>query len=67
MADISIHDLRPTGADLFDGQESYLQELSDPEFNIHGGVSPTIILSIIICPALVAIEIGVTASEFCIQ
>jgi hypothetical protein len=41
MATISIHDLRPTGADLFDSSESYLQELSDVELSgTNGGTSP---------------------------
>jgi hypothetical protein len=67
MADISIYDLRPTGTDLFDGQESYLQELSDPELNIHGGLSPTIILSIVVCPSLAAAAYGVYKSALCIK
>jgi hypothetical protein len=41
MATISIRDLRPAGADLFDGSESYLQELSDIELlGTNGGSSP---------------------------
>jgi hypothetical protein len=41
MTTISIHDLRPTGADLFDSSESYLQELSDTELSeTNGGSSP---------------------------
>jgi hypothetical protein len=31
MANITISNLRPAGVDLFDGSESYLQDLSDME------------------------------------
>ena len=31
MAKIAISELRPAGADLFDGSESFLQELTDAE------------------------------------
>ncbi|MGB7444062.1 MAG: hypothetical protein WA919_23600 [Coleofasciculaceae cyanobacterium] len=33
MSKIKIHDLRPTGADLFDDSESFLNELSNDELN----------------------------------
>jgi hypothetical protein len=43
MAAISIKNLRPSGADLFDGSESYLQELTDNELEgTKGAVSPVI-------------------------
>jgi lactobin A/cerein 7B family class IIb bacteriocin len=43
MALISISNLRPSGADLFDGSESYLQELTDNELEgTNGGISPVI-------------------------
>jgi hypothetical protein len=41
MATIAICDLHPTGADLFNSSESYLQELSDIELSeTNGGSSP---------------------------
>ncbi|WP_309734066.1 hypothetical protein [Chamaesiphon sp. OTE_75_metabat_556] len=41
MAVISISNLRPTGADLFDSSESYLQDLTDIELeNTVGGSTP---------------------------
>jgi hypothetical protein len=45
MAVISISNLRPTGADLFDSSESYLQDLTDTELNgsIGGGTPLTLI------------------------
>jgi hypothetical protein len=43
MANISITDLRPTGAELFDGHENYFQELSEVEFDSTiGGMMMTI-------------------------
>jgi hypothetical protein len=33
MAKITISELRPAGVDLFDGSESFLQELTDTELN----------------------------------
>jgi hypothetical protein len=46
MANISIIDLRPAGADLFDSSESYLQEISDMEFSgTNGGITPVIFLA----------------------
>jgi hypothetical protein len=42
MAKITISELRPAGADLFDGCESFLQELTDTELNgTKGGGTPT--------------------------
>ena len=44
MAKIAISELRPAGADLFDGSESFLQELTDTELNgTKGGGTPTIV------------------------
>lgn len=37
MATIKIHDLNPTGSQLFSDSESYLNELTDDEININGG------------------------------
>jgi lactobin A/cerein 7B family class IIb bacteriocin len=43
MALISISNLRPSGADLFDGSESYLQDLNDNELvETNGGITPSI-------------------------
>lgn len=44
MAVISISSLCPTGVDLFEGCESYLQELTDAELEgTTGGVSITLL------------------------
>ncbi|WP_414620017.1 class IIb bacteriocin, lactobin A/cerein 7B family [Calothrix sp. CCY 0018] len=41
MAKIAISELRPAGAELFDGSESFLQELTDNELNAtKGGLTP---------------------------
>jgi lactobin A/cerein 7B family class IIb bacteriocin len=46
MANITIPNLRPAGADLFDSSESYLQELSDMELvDTNGGLSPVVIFT----------------------
>ncbi len=37
MAIIKISELRPTGSELFQDSESYLNELSDREMSIFGG------------------------------
>ncbi|EFA73820.1 hypothetical protein CRD_01030 [Raphidiopsis brookii D9] len=37
MANITISDLRPAGADLFSDSESYLNELTGSEINLMGG------------------------------
>jgi hypothetical protein len=47
MANILIYDLRPTGSDLFDSSESYLQEISDFELSeTNGGISPLVAFAI---------------------
>jgi hypothetical protein len=41
MALITVSNLRPSGLDLFDSSESYLQELSDAELEgTNGGATP---------------------------
>jgi bacteriocin-like protein len=45
MATIAISELRPAGADLFDGSESYLQELTDTELNQTKGGLTSLILT----------------------
>jgi len=41
MANITISDLRPAGADLFSDSESYLDDLSEGQISsTHGGSSP---------------------------
>ena len=48
MAKIAISELRPAGAELFDGSESFLQELTDTELNgTKGGGTPFAILTTI--------------------
>ncbi|MEO1375384.1 MAG: hypothetical protein AAFW70_13890 [Cyanobacteria bacterium J06635_10] len=37
MAKITISELRPAGAELFEGSESYLQELTDTELDATNG------------------------------
>ncbi|HBB33686.1 MAG TPA: hypothetical protein DDZ80_29370 [Cyanobacteria bacterium UBA8803] len=39
MANIAISNLSPSGSDLFDDSESYLQELSEQELNLQGGAA----------------------------
>ena len=43
MAQITISELRPAGADLFGGSESFMMELSDDELGITGGATPVAI------------------------
>jgi hypothetical protein len=38
MANITIFDLRPVGADLFCDSENYLSELTEEENNLMGGI-----------------------------
>jgi len=48
MANIAISNLSPSGFDLFNDSESYLQELSEQELSVQGGlmITPTITLTI---------------------
>jgi hypothetical protein len=48
MANITISDLRPAGADLFSDSESYLNELSDSELNTTKGGAGAIITFMIV-------------------
>jgi hypothetical protein len=46
MAKITISELRPAGVELFDGSESYLQELTDTELNgTKGGITPVVFVA----------------------
>jgi hypothetical protein len=48
MAVITVSNLRPSGLDLFDSSESYLQELSDTELEgTKGGVTPVFVAGFI--------------------
>lgn len=38
MADITINDLKTTGAEFFADSESFMSEITDEEFNISGGL-----------------------------
>ncbi|MBD2676198.1 MULTISPECIES: hypothetical protein [Nostoc] len=38
MATIKIHDLSPAGSELFQDSESFLNELTDEELGVHGGL-----------------------------
>ncbi|WP_189523354.1 hypothetical protein [Nostoc sp. PA-18-2419] len=41
MANIAISNLRPAGADLFDGSESFMNDLTDSELDMtKGGLTP---------------------------
>jgi lactobin A/cerein 7B family class IIb bacteriocin len=57
MANITISNLRPAGADLFDSSESYLQELSDMELvDTNGGISPVAVAYVLGVAAGIAIS-----------
>ncbi len=48
MASIKISDLRPSGFDLFEDSESFLEELNDENMGIiNGGMTPTILFVMI--------------------
>jgi hypothetical protein len=55
MGTISIHDLRPTGADLFDDSESYIQDLGVESSTIIGGLPIGSAGSSVICATLFTI------------
>ncbi|WP_017318970.1 hypothetical protein [Mastigocladopsis repens] len=38
MANIKLNDLRPVGSDFFADNESYLNELTDNELGVTGGI-----------------------------
>jgi len=59
MASIKISDLRPAGANLFSDSESYLNDLSEEELGINGGMTPTTIV------ITIAITVAVTCSPGC--
>jgi hypothetical protein len=65
MANIKIHDIRPTGADLFNSSESYLQDLSDVELlETNGGSSPfCITLAVGFTIGLVLSAIGISVAD----
>ncbi|OPH10523.1 hypothetical protein [Cylindrospermopsis raciborskii] len=59
MANITISDLRPAGADLFSDSESYLNELTESEINSNiGGLTPIVIRVVIPLVIRVVIKIG---------
>ncbi len=66
MASIQIYDLQPTGFDLFNDSESFMNELTDNELvNTQGGDATTIILSVIgVLVAVTVIGSGVNQSAF---
>lgn len=41
MAAIAIADLRPVGAELLCDRESFMDELSEGELSIQGGITPS--------------------------
>lgn len=60
MATIKISDLTPVGSEFFVDSESYLNELTDDEFNMtKGGVTPGIIASITIVSLISLMATGV--------
>ena len=47
MVNIKISDLHPAGSDLFSAPESYMNEISESEFDsISGGLTPALLLSV---------------------
>lgn len=48
MATICINNLNSTGSDLFADTESYLQDLSETELNVQGGLYSNSIITITI-------------------
>jgi hypothetical protein len=47
MANIVISELRPAGAEFFDGSESYMHDLTDNDLNAtKGGITPLIYITI---------------------
>ncbi|MFN6526289.1 hypothetical protein [Nostoc sp. ChiSLP03a] len=55
MANIVISNLRPAGAELFDGSESFMNDLTDSELDItKGGLTPAVFF------AGVAVGVGIT-------
>ncbi len=55
MAKITISELRPAGAEVFVGSESYLQELTDTELDANNGGSINSLY-----PSSVIITIGIS-------
>lgn len=41
MASIAISDLNAAGSDLFSDSENFMDELSEGELSIQGGITPT--------------------------
>lgn len=64
MANIAISELRPAGADLFDGSESFMMELSDDELGITGGATPTITTSSKPCIVGAVFVVGLAVGYF---
>ncbi|OUL23067.1 hypothetical protein BV378_24650 [Nostoc sp. RF31YmG] len=55
MANIVISQLRPAGAELFDGSESFMSDLTDSELDAtKGGITPAVFF------AGVAVGIAIT-------
>jgi hypothetical protein len=54
MASIKISDLHVAGSDLFSASESYMNEVSEGELNIRGGI----------LPLLLGIAVGIAISEY---
>ncbi|MEH2068683.1 MAG: hypothetical protein V7K47_11075 [Nostoc sp.] len=67
MATITIHDLRPAGAELFAGSENFMSDLVDSELNaVNGGISPLVIWGVAITSEYVisAFSLGVGAGVY---
>jgi hypothetical protein len=68
MATIAISELRPAGADLFDGSESFMMELSDDELEVTGGGTPAVLVGLAIrssrtCAVAVGAAVGYIANS----
>lgn len=55
MAAIAISDLKPQGAALFDGSESYMHDLCEDELTVQGALSPSFYIASVI---VVSISVG---------
>ncbi|OUL25711.1 hypothetical protein [Nostoc sp. 106C] len=67
MAAITVHDLRPAGADLFAGSENFMSDLADSELNtVNGGLTPVVIWGVAIASEYVigAFAVGVGAGIY---
>ena len=53
MANITIVDIKPAGAEFFAESENFLGDITDEELNISGGITPLLPLSFFLTPHIV--------------